>query len=104
MSSDEPERITVYISIGNSDDKLTQARWAVYYSHVAGTINMHAYQQHGRWLSVPSDPYQNACWCIEVETRRVDRLRRKLAEHAATFGQDSIAWAEARTEFIGPAT
>ncbi len=95
-----PATITVYISIGNSDDKLTQNEWAHFYASVAGSINMHADLRHGRWLSPTDDPWQNACWCIEIDPRRIDRLRRDLANHAAAFRQDSIAWAETTTEFI----
>lgn len=99
------DTITVYVTIGNSDDKLSQSEWAHFYAAVAGSINMHACRLHGRWLSPSDEPWQNACWCIEIEPRRVDRLRRQLAEHAVTFGQDSIAWAEApAVEFLRPTT
>ena len=93
---------TIYVTIGNSDDKLTQNEWAHFYASVAGAINMDAHVVHGRWLSASSDPWQNACWCFEVEERRVGRLRDRLAKQAQAFRQDSIAWAEAPTvEFLG---
>lgn len=95
-----PERITVYVSIGNSDDKLTQREWSIFYAWIAGSINVYAYQQHGRWLSEPNQPWQNACWCFEIEQQNVDPLQAALAKHAAEFRQDSIAWAEAQTTFI----
>ncbi|GIJ10747.1 hypothetical protein ACFFMR_18955 [Micromonospora andamanensis] len=92
---------TVYISIGNSDDKLTQNLWAHFYALVEYHIRDHAQQIHGRWQSVPSDPWQNACWCIQIAPMHAEELRRKLAREAKAFRQDSIAWAVANTEFLG---
>jgi hypothetical protein len=37
----------VYVSIGNSDDKLAQARWALYYSAVRALVRVYASQVHG---------------------------------------------------------
>lgn len=90
---------TIYISIGNSDDKLTQAEWAHFYGSVTDWIDEYATAVHGRWASEPTSPYQNACWCIEVN-EGAWRLREGLAHVADTFRQDSIAWAPATTEFI----
>lgn len=97
------ETITVYVTVGNSDDKLSQNEWAHFYAAVAGSINTHASRIHGRWLSPSDEPWQNACWCFEIEAHQVDQLRVQLAEHAAAWRQDSIAWAEAPTvQFLGP--
>jgi hypothetical protein len=94
---------TVYISIGNSDDKLTQAEWAHFVSDVDGLINGYASTKHGRWFSLTDDPWQNACWCIEVSEKAQMFLRDALANSARAYGQDSIAWAVADTSFIRPA-
>lgn len=93
----------VYVSIGNSDDKLTQSEWAQFVSRTTSLVEGAALI-HGRWLSEPSSAYQNACWCIDVhdEPNGVEWLRGALARLAADFRQDSIAWAEAPvTEFLG---
>lgn len=95
---------TVYISIGNSDDKLTQAEWAEFYAATNFAIRDDAHVVHGQWLSGPVSPWQNACWCVEVPDRNAFRLRQRLADLAHTYRQGSIAWAEATTEFIGPAS
>lgn len=93
----------VYISIGNSDDKLTQAEWAQFYAMVNGAIQQHATAIHGRWASMPDDPWQNACWCIEPVTERdAERLKGKLRLEAKAWRQDSIAWSEATTTFLTP--
>jgi len=95
---------TVYASIGNSDDKLTQARWAEFHAKVTATVRSHALRVYGDWTSGSADPWQNACIGFEIGHETTERLRRDLAELAAEYGQDSIAWAEAETRFITPAT
>lgn len=95
----------VYISIGNSDDKLTQWHWAAYFSDVAVAIRRAAAAGavHGQWASEPASAWQNACWCVELNTDSAELLKLRLAEIAENFRQDSIAWAVApKTEFIGP--
>jgi hypothetical protein len=107
---------TIYISIGNSDDKLSQAEWAEFYRRTNLAIRNFAQVIHGQWVSEPASAWQNACWCIEIETssdivqvtfdfrgasRTPDRyLREALAEIAGEYRQDSIAWAPATTEFL----
>lgn len=95
---------TVYVSINNSDDKLTQARWAELHDKVGAAVRGLALQIYGDWVSISTDPWQNACIAFEIGRETSDRLQRDLAELAAEYDQDSIAWAEADTKFIGPAT
>jgi hypothetical protein len=92
--------ITVYISIGNSDDKLSQAEWCSFYTTVDQVIRRAAYRVHGAWASPSTDSWQNACWCIEID--ETAGLRGHLCNAAKAYGQDSIAWAEApAVEFLG---
>lgn len=97
--------LTVYVSIGNSDDKLGQADWATFHSAVNGVIRRAAHRVHGAWVSPSTDPWQNACWCIEIDEAPgvfgTQWLRNQLANLAGAYGQDSIAWAETpKTEFL----
>jgi hypothetical protein len=99
--------ITVYIAIGNSDDHLSQLEWHQYASEVDAAVSRAArvggVRVHGRWYSLPSEPWQNACWCIEYHpdcAEVIETLRATLRRLAYTYQQDSIAWAEATTEFI----
>lgn len=94
--------LTVYVSIGNSDDKLTQARWSVFWEQVNSEVRGRARQVYGDWLSLPNAPYQNACIAFAVDRGDAAPLKKHLRDLAALYGQDSIAWAEARTEFIEP--
>lgn len=113
----------VLISIGNSDDKLSQRRWADFQRDLNEAISqaqngeflgaVEPLIRHGRWVSQQTDPWQNAAWCIEfpeggryLSHHRLiayNALRADLAWLANHYEQDSIAWVEApSTEFIGP--
>ena len=92
-------RKTVYVSIGNSDDKLTQRLWSEFAGKVASAVHRHAEIVHGEWVSLPLAAWQNASWCFEIFGG--DGLRGRLSYLASEYGQDSIAWVEVpRTEFI----
>ena len=94
--------LTVYASIGNSDDKLTQQQWAEFHELFNTLVRAAAEHVHGDWHSVPNAPWQNACMCFEVTPEKAERLKQVLAEAAGEFRQDSIAWAVAETEFVRP--
>lgn len=97
--------INFYISIGNSDDKLTQAHWALFASDLRGLLDdlvEAGGKVHGVWYSAPDSPYQNMCVCLELpdDERMLGRLKHTLASLAFRYRQDSIAFAIAQTELI----
>lgn len=93
--------VTVYVSIGNSDDKLTQRQWSAFVLHTHLTISDAAATVHGAWYSGPAVEWQNACWCADIHTDQVPALKDTLRTLAGEFRQDSIAWAEVpATEFL----
>lgn len=93
--------ITAYVSIGNSDDKLTQKEWAAFLLRTHLLLDDAASVMHGSWYSGPGVEWQNACWCVEIPADRAEPVRDGLRLLAREFRQDSIAWAEApRTEFL----
>ncbi|HEV2244923.1 MAG TPA: hypothetical protein VGR98_28065 [Streptosporangiaceae bacterium] len=91
-----------YISIGNSDDKLTQKEWAQFEIAILTRIKPLARWAHGEWFSTPFAAWQNACWCLEFPDDPVvlTEVREVLAEIRDEFRQESIAFAVAQTEFI----
>jgi hypothetical protein len=92
---------TVYVSIGNSDNKLTQAEWAEFGRDFRRSIRRYASEVYGEWHSSPTSAFQNACIAFAVPVGKVEALRGELTEMREYYQQDSIAWAEApRTEFI----
>lgn len=98
---DDQAPLTVYACIGNSDDKLTQQRWHEFWCEFRAVV-VTAARVHGEWLSISCAPYQNGCICFEITPEAAAILKASLAELASRFGQDSIAWAVAATEFITP--
>lgn len=105
---------TVLVSIGNSDDRLTQAQWARFYEDVDTEIRALAVDLcrgtiHGAWASLPTAPWQNAAWAFTAvgddwygEDGTREHLRERLVRIAASYGQESVAWSEADTEFLTP--
>lgn len=91
----------VYVSIGNSDDKLTQKEWSHFVAWVHEEVFFHA-KIHGRWFSEAASQWQNACWCLEFEsTEHAEKAREALIKIRTHFRQDSVAWAVApETEFL----
>lgn len=91
----------VYVSIGNSDDRLTQAEWADFVQAVRNVAAAYPKAVHGEWFSAPNSPYQNACWCLEFDNvADASEARTSLTIQRKHFRQDSVAWAVAETEFI----
>ncbi len=91
---------SIYITIGNSDDKLTQAEWAAFHMRSHEQIHEYASHIHGVWTSGSTSMWQNACWCVEVHRGVMPTLKNHLTRLAREYRQDSIAWAEADVEFL----
>jgi hypothetical protein len=90
----------VYLSVGNSDDKLTQVEWCNYVVEMTARV-VAAGHPHGQWASNPVGAYQNACWCVEFSNAAdVAEAREVATEIRKKYRQDSVAWAVAETEFI----
>jgi hypothetical protein len=68
-------------------------------------VRAHTGRVFGVFLSVPSAPYQNACWLIEGQLD--DQFRAALAQLARIYGQDCIAVSVGETVLVrssGPDT
>lgn len=94
---------TVTIQIGNTDNKLTQQEWADFVKEVRQAVAGHA-TVHFMGFSPSDAPWQNAAWVCVVPPIHDDVLKTTLARIAKAFRQDSIAWTEGATEFIGGST
>jgi len=92
---------TVYVTIGNSDDKLTQSEWACFQIDVHKDLMTATREFHGSWHSNPGAPWQNAAWCIVIPDGVDQALKARLRVTASNYRQDSIAWAEVpNVEFL----
>lgn len=99
---------SVFVSIGNSDDALTQLRWSQYVVEVDNALRKGLADDelhiHGFWLSESSSQYQNAGWALELKNA-IDHpitgeLMDRLSAIRREFNQTSLVWAVADTEFI----
>lgn len=91
---------TVTIQIGNSDDKLSQAQWATFIQITSSDVHTYANKIHFSGFSEAHQPWQNACWVIEIGEHSIPRLKAVLEKTRISFGQDSIAWTEGDTVFV----
>lgn len=97
--------MTVHVSIGNSDDKLSQADWSAFCAGVDAVIRNCASTVFGVWYSEPSSQWQNACWAFEPrDALSRARAREALSHTARIYRQDSIAWTDGVPDFIWAAT
>lgn len=96
---------TVYISVGNSDGKLTEQEWQQFrdltHELLTDVLPETGGVVHGAWRSWQAG-YVNACWCVEVPAEHEDIVKDTLRTLAEKFRQDSIAYAVAETEFLRP--
>lgn len=95
--------ITVYITIGNSDDKLAQYEWAKFFNDMEYFFRKTAIQVFAITHSLPNSEYQNAVFCgtfrkvfydatnIGNGRPMANYIRDRLAAEAKEFKQDSIA-------------
>lgn len=95
---------TITIQIGNSDDKLPQARWALFYQSVQELLGTLCEQMHFSGTSDAAARWQNAAWVIVCDDESAAAIRKELAFIATEFEQDSIAWTEGVTEFVAAAS
>lgn len=95
------DAITIYIGIGNSDNKLSQQEWAQFCAEVVAYVRSVADQFLGEWYSLPNARWQNAEVAAVVPDEYMDEMRHVLVEFRVRYQQDSIALAVVNaTEFI----
>lgn len=100
-SSDGVTTMTVYLSIGNSDNKLTQQRWSEYVREMAALVDQFALQTYGWYFSLPDAPWQNAMCAVKAAVDMLPQFRGQVKTLRGLFNQDSVAWVEApQTEFL----
>jgi hypothetical protein len=83
---------TVYATIGNSDDKLSQAQWFRFTGEFLETIKIHAAEIHGVWWSAPDTPWQNCCIGFAIAEDNIEAARTALTKLREFYGQEAIAW------------
>ena len=89
----------VHVSIGNSDDKLSQGEWALFCAAVENAVRASTGSIYGIWYSTPQSHWQNMCIAFGIDGDDKP-LRRELCYLAWLYQQDSLAWLQGDTEFI----
>lgn len=92
-----------YLSCGNSDDKLTQEKWAELLESIEDALQEAQVSWIGAWFSAPGSAFQNACFAFTLDEDYHPELKGEMRALAVIFRQDAISWANAPvTEFLGP--
>jgi hypothetical protein len=92
--------MTTIIQIGNSDDKLTQSQWSLFYHRVDNAIRTRALCVHFCGASYPSAEWQNAAWIFEIDAIPSIELQKYMKSLCEWFDQESIAWTEGETILV----
>ena len=91
----------VYLSIGNSDDKLSQREWAQFITRVDAAVFNWNCKIHGKWFSAPDSMWQNANWCLQFDSEEdMKYAKEEIITIRRQYRQDSVAWAVGKVEFI----
>lgn len=89
-----------YITIGNSDDKLSQHRWSKFCASVIDTCNYYASEVFIVGHTKPDDPWQTMIVSVELPLVNVESMQEELRNIKRIFQQESIAWAKAEVTFL----
>lgn len=90
----------IAISIGNSDNKLTQAEWSEFVNKVELIIldcatTIHFFGGSSNWLR-----WQNAAWLFDCKEENIHLLLMALVECRHRYRQESVAYLEGDIAFI----
>lgn len=99
-----PETICVFVTIGNTDNKLSQLDWAEFCGKTDEVVREHALQMWGEFYALSNAPWQNACWSFDIDIQDVEAAQADLRALAADFEQDSILWSKAENTFLDSAS
>lgn len=102
--------LTVYITVGNSDNRLPQLDWVLLLRQVSALLNESDHATvHFEGYTSPDSPRQTACWCVEWSAPNdggivsvVEHVRMRLRELAYAYHQREVCWAEAHVEMLRP--
>lgn len=92
--------ITIVVSIGNTDNKLTQAEWSEFVGGVNKVVSMFAKNVHFFGGSANWMPWQNVAWIFDCEDEKVFVLKESLTFWRMKYNQDSACYMESMAELI----
>lgn len=91
----------VLVSIGNSDNKLSQKDWSSFIYDMQYLLRVQEVTIHGEWFSAPDVQWQNANWMVDIDAESVTSIKSDITALRRQYDQDSVAWSVvASQEFI----
>lgn len=91
---------TVVVQIGNTDDKLPQARWAEFVAAMREVVACRASCVHFDGHSIGDARWQNWCIVATVDETWFTSIREAIEHCRKRYDQDSAAVLFGHTEFI----
>lgn len=91
---------TITIQIGNSDNKLSQAKWAHYVQSVKLIVANFAQEIHFFGGSSAWDSWQNVAWVIVPLNDDLQEFKEALITMRQNYYQESMAFAVGETIFL----
>jgi hypothetical protein len=85
--------VGLYITIGNSDDKLSQVEWSRFIADVQRAIVHWGGHTYFEGFARPDLPFQNACFGASFDHDNIGGLRMNLKQIRELYRQDSVAFA-----------
>lgn len=92
--------VLVYVSVSNTDQRLTMQEWAEFAAEVAATLRDYAGSLFLDWYSPPASARQGAVWAVKMDAAHRLPLRERLDRLRVKYRQDEVAWADGAEDFI----
>lgn len=90
------------VSIGNSDDKLSQREWVMFCIHLEDAVKAYAREVFFVGYTGPDSSYQSFTITFSATPRSRNDLWHELSSLCSRYHQDSIAVIEGQSWFISP--
>jgi hypothetical protein len=88
------DELLVYVSVSNTDQKLTLVQWSDMVAEVELEIERVASSLFLNWFSLPNGERQGAVWAFKMPSGHREGLRARLDWLRRKYGQDEMTWAE----------
>jgi hypothetical protein len=91
---------TITLQIGNSDDRLSQARWSAFVAAMREVVAVHGREIHFFGAPPNWEPWQNVAWVVTCQDEHIPGFIAAVQAVRRDFGQDAVAWTEGETRFL----
>lgn len=92
--------IYILVSIGNTDNKLTQQEWSQFVGAVGDTLRSYETERHFFGGSETYAPWQNVCWLCLVNDHQLLEIKSRIRHLCDWYRQDSAFLLTGTGQFI----